>query len=72
MIESNIEAIAVILSIVLFLIATFASAGWGKAKNILRDIRHLVVAVDDAFEDDKVSDGEVRLIIKRLKKLCDI
>ena len=72
MIESNIEAIAVILSIVLFLIATFASGEWRKTKTIPRDIRHLVVAVDDAFEDDKVSDDEVRRIINRLRQLCNI
>ena len=70
--DFNIELMGSILSVVLFLLAAFASAKWKQAKTTINGIRQLVVAVDDAFEDDKVSDGEVRLIINKLRQLCNI
>ncbi len=62
---------ATIVSAVLFLVALLAGAYWVMAKRYLSEIRKLIVELDDAITDDRITEEEWNKIWAALMELID-
>ena len=66
---TELEQLLPILGLVVSVITAFLGFRWGIAKTKLSQFRKLVVSVDDALQDNKVTEEEFRRIFNNFKIL---
>lgn len=62
----NIDTIQMIATAIVAISAVLMGARWQLAKKKLTEVRQVIDAVDDALQDDKVTEEEFRNIVNRL------
>lgn len=62
----NIDTIQMIATAIVAISAVLMGARWQLAKKKLTEVRQLIDIVDDALQDDKVTEEEFRNIVNRL------
>lgn len=65
------DQIILILGLILPFVAAMFSGFWLRGKKKLKYIRNFVVALDDAMEDDKITDEEFDKIFATGKAILD-
>lgn len=66
-----IETALMISTTLITIVAVFMEARWRLAKKKLTEVRELIDVMDDALDDDKVSEEEFRKILDRLIAVTD-
>lgn len=62
----NIDTMHMIAATLITISAVLMGVRWQLAKKKLTEVRQLIDAVDDALDDDRVSEEEFRNIVNRL------
>ncbi len=64
--ELNIDTAQMIAATIITVAAVLLGVKWQLAKKKLTEVRQLIDVVDDALQDDKVTEEEFRNIVNRL------
>jgi cell shape-determining protein MreC len=65
---SEIETISIVITAVVSVLATFFTT-WGVFKRKLHTVREFVDTLDDALQDDKVTEQEYRELWEKFKAI---
>ncbi|MCX9009950.1 MAG: hypothetical protein OIN66_02400 [Candidatus Methanoperedens sp.] len=64
--DFNIETAQIIATTIIAISAVLMGVRWQLAKKKLHEVRQLIDVVDDALDDDKVTEDEFRDVVNKL------
>jgi len=71
-VEADASLIAEILAIVLALLSIYFGSKYRKAKRIMKELAEAIDKTYKAIEDDKITEEELKRVLKEWKDLLEI